>query len=174
MEDSSDEEWDGVDPNWSIRMNIISAAHGEYGNGIASDLAGEPDETGRRPRQGWERLMVYFHEAAPGIWPDDDIKYSDGQIPSWCGIFALWALRTGGASVGTWQQGSGIGSVSGLKYVAKPRPGDVGYFNAHQHHCIIYDVSGGVITTVDGNWGNGEVAMNTHSRSDFAAILSAV
>ena len=180
-EDIYSDEWSGHyddpaegadDPDLATRNSVIAYAYGEVGNGIDTHNPGPEDETGRATRPGWEKLKAIFDEAAPGIWPDDVIKYHGDGLPSWCGIFALYCLRLGGAGVGTWSMGSGISAVSGMKQVWKPKPGDVGYFESHQHHCIIYAVDGDTISTVDGNWG-GTVAWNTRSRGEFAAFYSA-
>jgi len=97
--------------NW-IRASIVSSALAETSKGVAAAL---PDPGDPTKRKGWERLLDYFHKSAPGVWADNDITKFKGQIPDWCGIFALWAIKTGGVSwVGTWRRGHGIASVPGM------------------------------------------------------------
>ncbi len=162
------------DPNQSTRDSVVAAAKSQLGYVVAKE-AGEPDESGRTTRRGWQSLKQYFDDAAPGIWHDDTIKYLDAEgLPSWCGIFALWSLHQGGASAGNWSMGSGIASVSGISQTMHPKPGDVGYFTSNQHHCIIATVDGDTIGSVDGNsGGNGSILEKTRSKSEFAGFYTA-
>jgi hypothetical protein len=141
--------------NW-VRASIISSALAETSKGVA---ASQPDPADPAKRKGWERLLEYFHRAAPGAFQDDDITKLQGNIPDWCGIFALWAIKTGGVSrVGTWQRGKGIASVSGMMPTDSPLPGDVGAMKEDPGHMdIVYSVNGGSIQTIDGNSTNGGV-----------------
>ena len=156
-----------ADPNSSARAAIVSAASGEVGTVIAKQ-AGDVDDNGRHLRVGWDHLLDYFHTSAPGVWSDDVVKYSDAPgLPAWCGIFALWALNSGGASVGTWHMGSGIASVSGLYPTRDPKPGDVGYVDQpYQHHFIVQSIDGDAVSSIDGNsGGNGSIQSGSHSKS---------
>jgi hypothetical protein len=165
------------DPNASTRSNIVSTAQGFIGT-VHAKKPGEADETGKHVRTGWETLLQIFQTAAPGIWHDDVIKYytgyEEGYLPSWCGIFATYCLITGGASVGTWQMGVGITGVGGMQQTHDPKPGDVGYLDAHQHHCIIESVDGDTITSIDGNSGtDSEIIGHTRSKHEFAGFFTA-
>ena len=139
-----------------MRASIISNALAETSKGIAASQADPSDAT---KRKGWERLLDYFHTAAPGVYQDANITKFHGPIPDWCGIFALWAIKTSGVSwVGTWQDGKGIASVSGMIPTASPLPGDVGAIKEDpQHMDVIYSVNGNAIQTIDGNSTNGAV-----------------
>ena len=66
---------------------------------------------------------------------------------SWCGIFATWAVMTGGGNCGTWTRGNRCSAMS--KVTRDPKPGDVGYFEKNAHHCIIASVNGDQIETID-------------------------
>jgi hypothetical protein len=161
------------DPNAGIRQAAIAAAWGEIGL-VRAKNSGGADETGQETRDGWERLMEYFHVAAPGVWSDDVIKYLKPGLPSWCGIFTLWALKTGGASVGDWGMGTGI---PGIRPVQNPQPGDIGYMTQNQHHCLIVSVEGDTVYSIDGNTvgddtGGGEVNDRTRSRSEYAGFFT--
>ena len=99
-------------------------------------------------------------------------------LVSWCGIFATWAVITGGGNCGTWESGSRCSAMN--KVTRDPKPGDVGYFVDNQHHCIIASVNGDQIETIDGNsydgssGGNGAVTSKMRSRSDFALFFKQV
>jgi hypothetical protein len=76
----------------------------------------------------------------------------------WCGIFALWAVKTAGMAVGTWMQGGGISNVSGFKQIVRQKAaaGDIGFIGQpFQHHFIIEQVfdENGIRTasTIEGN-----------------------
>ena len=164
---------DGADPNEGIRQAAIAAASGEIGL-VRAKNAGDVDETGQSTRYGWERLTEYFNVAAPGIWPEDVVKYLKPGLPSWCGIFTLWALKTGGASVGTWGMGTGI---PGIKQVKDPQPGDIAYMEQNQHYCLVVSVEGDQVHTIDGNTvgddtGGGEVNDRTRAKGDFAGFFT--
>jgi putative peptidoglycan binding protein len=161
------------DPNASVRQAVLAAAWGEIGL-VRAKEAGGVDETGQQTRYGWERLTEYFDVAAPGVWSDDVVKYLKPGLPSWCGIFALWALKTGGASVGDWGMGTGI---PGIRQVRDPKPGDIGYLEQNQHYCLIHSVDGDTVYSVDGNTvgddtGGGEVNDRTRNRGDYLGFFT--
>jgi hypothetical protein len=139
-----------------IRASIVSRALAETSKGVA---ALQPDPADPTKRRGWERLLDYFHTAAPGVYKDANITRFHGPIPDWCGIFALWAIKASGVSwVGTWQDGKGIASVSGMIPTSSPLPGDVGAIKeAPQHMDLVYTITGKSIQTIDGNSINGGV-----------------
>jgi hypothetical protein len=171
-----------------VRAAIVAAARGKIGT-VLSDVAGPADETGDRTRTGWETLTEIFAVAHP-TFPKHIIKYikhgknngskesSPNGLPSWCGIFATWAVITGGGTCGTWTSGDRCSSMKRL--TRDPKPGDVGYFTAHQHHCIIASVHGDQIETIDGNsydggsGGNGAITSRMRSRGDFAGFFKQV
>jgi Domain of unknown function (DUF4157) len=165
------------------RQAIVSHAEADASDGgVHATQVGDPDETGKKTRPGWEWLLKYFHVAAPGIWSDKTIKYNSKKgyngLPHWCGIFALWALRNSGVDVGTWKQGGGISSVKGMKPTQEPKVGDVGFISEPwQHHFIVSEVSsdGKTISSVDGNSGkDSEVTSGTtRSRSRVNGFYTA-
>jgi peptidoglycan hydrolase-like protein with peptidoglycan-binding domain len=172
----------------AIRDAIVAAARSKIGS-VFSDVPGPADETGDKVRMGWETLTEFFNVAYPSF-PKQIIKYikygknngkpgsSSNGLVSWCGIFATWAVMTGGGNCGTWDGGPRCSSMS--KITNDPKPGDVGYFTANAHHCIIASVNGDQIETIDGNsydgdsGGNGAITSKTRSRGDFAGFFKQV
>jgi hypothetical protein len=170
------------------RAAIVAAARSKIGT-VFSDVAAEADETGDATRKGWETLTEIFDVAFPSF-PKQIIKYikygkNNGQegsksngLVSWCGIFATWAVMTGGGTSGTWDSGSRCSAMS--KITSNPKPGDVGYFTANSHHCIIASVNGDQIETIDGNsfdgagGGNGAITSRMRSRKEFAGFFKQV
>jgi hypothetical protein len=170
------------------RAAIVAAARSKIGS-VFSDVAGEADATGDKTRMGWQTLTEIFDVGYPSF-PRHIIKYikhgknngkpgsSSNGLVSWCGIFATWAVITGGGTCGTWEGGSRCSSMS--KITRDPRPGDVGYFTSNAHHCIIASVNGDQIETIDGNsydgssGGNGAITSRMRSRHDFAGFFKQV
>jgi putative peptidoglycan binding protein len=170
------------------RVAIVAAARSKIGT-VFSDVAAEADETGDKTRQGWQTLTEIFSVAYPSF-PKHIIKYikhgkNNGKagsnpngLVSWCGIFATWAVITGGGTCGTWDGGPRCSAMS--KITRDPKPGDVGYFTANAHHCIIASVNGDQIETIDGNsydgssGGNGAITSRMRSRHDFAGFFKQV
>jgi hypothetical protein len=172
----------GDDTGGGGRDTAVATAEAEAGQ-VYAKQSGEPDETGKRTRPGWGRLTEYFNTSAPGLWSDSTIKYNPkygmNGLPHWCGIFALWAVKSAGAPVGTWKMGSGISAVSGIKPVRRSevRVGDIGFLEKNQHHFLVSAVSedGKQITSVDGNSGaDSEVSSGkTRNIGDIAGFYRA-
>ena len=153
----------------SIRARIVEIAQGELGGVEAK----KTDSTGRRI--GYRRLLDYFHLAAPNVWPDSVIEFKREGFPSWCGIFSVFVIKTAGIDVGNWQMGKGVSAFNSLKVTSNPQPGDIGYIDQpYQHHCIITEVNGDTIKSIDGNSGwHSEVIEKTRSRSKYSGFFTA-
>ncbi len=170
----------------ATRAAIVSAARSKLGK-IFSNASGGVDETGEKTRAGWEDLWEIFSVAVPGF-PQQIVKYlkygknSDASnpngLPSWCGIFATWAVMTAGGNSDHWRSGNRVDNLK--KLTNDPRPGDVGNFVKNNHYCIIAAVNGDSIETIDGNsfdgasGGDGAVATKTRSRGEFRAFFRQV
>ncbi len=152
----------------SIRDRVLQIAHQELGKVEAS----KTDASGRRI--GYERLLEYFHLAAPGEWPDGVIKFKRPGFPSWCGIFSVYTIKTAGIDLGNWQMGKGVSAFNSLKVTNNPKPGDIGYIDQpYQHHCIVTEVSGDTVKSIDGNSGwYSEVIEKTRPRSQFTGFFT--
>lgn len=167
----------GGPDQWLLRFRILQAADMDAS---ACDVAAKlsdgidvNDPHRRLFRKGHAKLLKYCRVSAPSptapghsLVSEDAIQYIEridgkdqvGQLapmPHWCGIFALWAIKTAGANVGIWRNGVGISAVPGFKQVGSPLPGDVGYLIDHQHHFIVRWLwpEGGTIKvdTIEGN-----------------------
>lgn len=176
------------------RLAIANKARGEFaahGGSVHAKAAGGKDPvTGRTLRAGHDRLLEYFRLTSPDpkkpgstYWGDDQVRilWKPGQLdpmPHWCGIFALWVVKTTGLQVGTWKMGHGINAVSGFKQVFTPRPGDIVVrAQPFQHHAIVEKVEtvGGQtwIHTIDGNSGfDSTITSNRNPASHWSHIFS--
>jgi hypothetical protein len=106
------------------------------------------------------------------VTPDEATAQSSvaGKL-AWCGVFALWALKSAGLTNANWVFGLGFISPLGLKPTRDPQPGDIGYIDQpYQHHAIVESVSGDTIASIDGN--QPAVARRTRKRSAFTAFYS--
>ncbi len=153
-------------PEADQRAAIVRLAEQQVGRVHASDR-------GDGKKYGWTRLHDYYREALP--------SYNDGELLegikaaskfpgqrynskakewspkagawSWCGIFAIWAVKTV-TGRGTWERQPG-----GFEYhgdVANAKPGDIIHRiddpnNALNHHCLVKEVVGDKVTTINGN-----------------------
>jgi len=133
------------------RIAVVALARAEASMpGVAAKLPGGKDPTDSRKRtfrMGHTRLLKYFRvtgAATATPYMELAVTYLEKQgqlapMPHWCGIFALWAVRAAGMSVGGWNLGKGISSVKGFRQTGTPAPGDVGYesLGEFQHHFLI-------------------------------------
>lgn len=151
------------------REAIVAMAKGEIGKVRAR----ENDGTGRRV--GADRLLEYFHIAAPDVWPDSIIETAGAEMPSWCGIFSVWAHKKAGKDIGNWEMGKGVSAFGTLTNTSNPQPGDIGYIHKpNQHHAVVVRVEGDTVHTIDGNSGAGsEVKENQKPRSKYDLFMTA-
>ncbi len=126
-------------------------------------------------RFGADHLWEIFKLAAPGVWTEDTVRKMGQKLPSWCGIFSVWAHKKVGIDLGNWQMGKGVTAFGTLKQTTSPQPGDIGYIDQpFQHHCIVTKVSGDTIESIDGNSGlYSEVVENTRPRTIFTGFFTA-
>lgn len=161
------------------RQLIIQFAESQLGK-VSSNEAEAGMPVGQRKRKGWSYLKNYFDKAAPGLWTNDTIIYLQDGLPSWCGIFALWAMKSSLLDVKNWIKTLGIGSVDGITTVSfPPNKGDVAFIKHKQHHAIVTDVIGNTIYSIDGNsydegnYCNGTIQRKQRQKSEYHSYYSA-
>jgi|ERR1039457_6711623 hypothetical protein len=85
------------------------------------------------------------------------LPQTDYQKLAWCGVFALWCLRTAGLT--DWHWVSGVGfllnhGADGLNHITLPEPGDVAYFDKpYAHHALVQECDGTTVKLIQGNYG---------------------
>ncbi len=170
---------EGLSP---LRQKVIEAALGEVGK-----VSSRPGQAQGGKRKGGDRLAVYIKSAMN--WTDKQVpadwkKKIDAiqtptkagtrphEVNNWCGYFATWALKTGGAPASLkWMPSVGIKKA--FKKTTKQakilgcrtdwenmKPGDVGMFSKASHHALIAEVNGNDYKTIDGNGEYGEVGIH--------------
>jgi hypothetical protein len=156
-----------IDGNGS-RESIVAAARSMIGKIEAKHAEGGQ-------RVGAKYLLDIFHLAAPGVWDDSTIQTAGAKMPSWCGIFSVWAHKRAGKDIGTWQIGKGVSAFGTIKQTSNPQAGDIGYIDQpFQHHCIIVKVDGNNVHSIDGNSGlYSEVKENTRPLSAYTGFFTA-
>ena len=156
-----------IDSNGS-RESIVAAARSMIGKIEAKHAKGGQ-------RVGANYLLDIFHLAAPGVWDDSTIQTAGAKLPSWCGIFSVWAHKKAGKDIGTWQIGKGVSAFGTIKQTSSPQAGDIGYIDQpFQHHCIIVKVDGNNVHSIDGNSGlYSEVKENTRPLSTYTGFFTA-
>lgn len=155
-----------------------SYALGFVGTVSASEPSGEevelPDAAGKtkkvkacRGHQLYRRIWLESASTAMVNSQGGEAGVADYKATkaSWCGIFANWVLSKTGLSGAKWESGGGnmpwyntglADSVDPKSKQADPKPGDVAYAMSHsQHFCIVANVSGNTVITVDGNTSSG-------------------
>lgn len=101
------------------------------------------------------------------------------DIPSWCGIFALYVLRVSGLRLSDWPLKWSIGTVKPtdefrlLGASEAPLPGDLGIkLRQHgavlNHHFVVVAAGGETVSSVDGNvGGRQEIQSRSYTRAEI-------
>ncbi len=112
------------------------------------------------------------------ITPDGQLaKGERDAMPSWCGIFAFWALNKAGVPMKKWLLGKmTIEPGAALPKGIPPQPGYLAYRNLRSHYGLVSSVSGTKVTTVNGNTSGedhlgGEIQEQTHDISNWTAFI---
>lgn len=153
---------------WLVRRDSVM-----FGGGTAPAASPCSEEALRRRvveiargELGSRDVQKYIALAAPQF---------AGQKPEWCGIFALWALKTAGLAPGKmWKTGLGFLETSPpLPKTTNPQPGDIAYYTKYQHQAIVArNLGDGRTENVNGNGQGGVVTLSTPLISDAAAFYS--
>ena len=106
---------------------------------------------------------------------DSTVTTAGSKMPSWCGIFSVWAHKKAGKDIGNWQMGKGVSAFGTIQQTTNPQAGDIGYIDQpFQHHCIIAKVEGSNVHSIDGNSGlYSEVKENVRPMSAYSGFFTA-
>jgi uncharacterized protein YfaT (DUF1175 family) len=133
-----------------MRARVVEIAKGEIGQ--------------QDPAKYWEGVLSSNYSAA------QIQQYAASR--AWCGGFALWCIKRAGLAPDiNWVDGKGF--CYQLSQTTDPKPGDVAYFDQpYQHHAIVADVTGNILSTVDGNQSHNQVLARIRRVSDATAFYS--
>ncbi len=137
------------DDTMELRPELLEAirlARGEIGKVNAKELGADGT------RRGWQRLHTYFNTAFGGkdVVSVDVIRRivkvqgttgTKDAMPSWCGIFVWWALKTAGLPIRDWKLGATV--LDQMKPRAPgelPQKGDIAYRAKNQHFALVLGV----------------------------------
>jgi peptidoglycan hydrolase-like protein with peptidoglycan-binding domain len=156
------------------RQAVISVAMAQAGSVRAKEKGGK--EGNKDLRLGHARLLEFFNTSygspGEGRYHEHEVKFLGPGLQDWCGIFLLWAYKSAGVDVGTWQAGATISEVAGMEAIpdSQVQPGDNGLqpmvkvFDKEQnktvekntqHQFIVAGVDGKSLTTIEGNTDGG-------------------
>jgi len=112
------------------------------------------------------------------ITPDGQVAKGDRDaMPSWCGIFAFWALNKAGLPMKKWLLGNmTIPQDAAMAPGQIPAPGFIAYRNLRSHYGLVSGSSGSKVLTVNGNTAGsdnlgGEIQEQTHDISEWTAFI---
>lgn len=113
--------------------------------------------------------------------PNDGVTVLHNQprdaMPSWCGIFAFWALNKAGIPLKKWQLGRAfIPPDAAYPPNHQPQPGDIAYRKEFSHYALVSSSDGTNVTSINGNTAGddnvgGEVQVQTHPRDHWFAFF---
>ncbi len=181
----------------------VELAEGEQGKVIANKEGADGN------RYGWERLLDYFETTfgkdkivngptgAKGVvykphikkkaiikgqvpnQTDTNKKENRDAMPSWCGIFAFWALNKAGIPMPKWKLGEAfIPPEAAYPPGYTPKPGDLAFKQKRSHYGLVVGMEGtNRVKSVNGNTAGddnlgGEIQVQTHDISNWHAFFN--
>src|SRR5665648_846529 len=179
--DANKTQADGYRTGWEHLVEIFKTTFGE--DKIISDSNGttvegavaEQDIKKKREQSGMmvvDNTTATSNNGIPGTTTG-----SRDAMPSWCGIFAFWALNKSGLPMPKWELGERMIKPEAARLPGSPpMPGDIAYRNAHSHFAIVESVTGDTVKTVNGNTAGednlgGQVQTKEHPLSDWTAFF---
>lgn len=98
-------------------------------------------------------------------------------MPSWCGIFAFWAINKGGIPLKKWQLGASfIPPESAIPKGQAPKPGDIAWRREFSHYALVESSDGSNVVTINGNTAGednigGQIQIKTHPIDHWYAFF---
>jgi hypothetical protein len=114
--------------------------------------------------------------------PNDGVTVLHNQprdaMPSWCGIFAFWALNKAGIPLKKWQLGrSFIPPEAAYPGGHQAQAGDIAYRKEFSHYALVVSSDGANVTSMNGNTSGddnvgGEIQLQTHPKDHWFAFFN--
>jgi hypothetical protein len=181
----------------------VSLAKGEAGKVIANKEGADGFRTGWqrlleyfKTTLGAEKILPAGQAGDATTVPEDNIKKKkdvdgmaivlpDGKtgvgkrdaMPSWCGIFAFWALNKAGLPMKKWLLGNmTIPREAILPPGMTPPPGYLAYRNLRSHYGLVERADATSVTSINGNTAGednlgGEIQVQTHAMSSWTGFF---
>lgn len=164
---------DGYRYGWERLIEYFETTFGK--DKIVSRPTGEKNIV---PRQNIKK-KTEFYGAVVEADADQNGKGMRDAMPSWCGIFAFWALNKAGIPMPKWQLGEQfIPPEAAYPPGHTPKPGDLAYKKDRSHYGLVVAMEGGNrVKSVNGNTAGddhlgGEIQVQTHDLSNWQAFFN--
>ncbi|WP_299885370.1 DUF4157 domain-containing protein [uncultured Lacinutrix sp.] len=164
---------DGYRYGWERLMEYFETTFGK--DKIVSQPTGEKNIV---PKQSIKKKSE-FYGAVVEADADKNGKGMRDVMPSWCGIFAFWALNKSGIPMPKWQLGeSFIPPEAAYPSGHIPKPGDIAYKEERSHYGLVVGMEGANrVKSVNGNTAGddhmgGEIQVQTHDLSNWHAFFN--
>ena len=173
---------DGFRTGWEHLVDIFKTTFGEdkvISGGGGSSVEGAVAEQDIKKKREQSGVMVVDKTtvtSANGI-PKTKTGSRDA-MPSWCGIFAFWALNKSGVPMPKWKLGERMIKPEAARLPGSPpMPGDIAYRNAYSHFALVESATGNTVKTVNGNTAGednlgGQVQTKENPLSDWTAFFN--
>ncbi|HYE53588.1 MAG TPA: DUF4157 domain-containing protein, partial [Chitinophagaceae bacterium] len=164
---------DGYRTGWQDLLEIFKSTFGEEQIVTGSGQQGSVAEADIKKKRTVDNMLIVDPVNT------SNTKYgSRDAMPSWCGIFVIWALNKSGVPMPKWKLGENIFKPEAAYpggYV--PKPGDIAYRSAFSHYAMVEKVNGSTVTTVNGNTAGednlgGQVQSRDHPISDWTGFFN--
>ncbi|TXK50301.1 DUF4157 domain-containing protein [Pontibacter qinzhouensis] len=138
-------------------------------DGQPADGTTVPESSIKKKREV-EGVAVIMPDGKAGVGKRD-------AMPSWCGIFAFWALNKAGLPMKKWLLGRmTIPREAALAPGVAPMPGAIAYRDMRSHYGLVESSDGSSVTTINGNTAGsdnlgGEIQVQTHALSNWTAFI---
>lgn len=179
--DANKPQADGYRTGWEHLVEIFKTTFGEdkiISGGGGTSVEGAVAEQDIKKKREQSGVMVVDKTTvtnANGI-PKTKTGSRDA-MPSWCGIFAFWALNKSGVPMPKWKLGENMIKPESARLPGSPpMPGDIAYRNAYSHFAIVESATGNTVKTVNGNTAGednlgGQVQTKENPLSDWTAFF---
>ncbi|MFA5326309.1 MAG: DUF4157 domain-containing protein [Prolixibacteraceae bacterium] len=179
--DANKPQADGYRTGWEHLVEIFKTTFGEdkiisgAGGTTVEGAVAEQDIKKKREQSGVMVVDKTTVTSANGI-PKTKTGSRDA-MPSWCGIFAFWALNKSGVPMPKWELGKNMIKPEAARLPGSPpMPGDIAYRNAYSHFAIVESAAGNTVKTVNGNTAGednlgGQVQTKENPLSDWTAFF---
>lgn len=179
--DANKPQADGFRTGWEHLVEIFKTTFGEdkiIGGGGAAVEGAVAEQDIKKKREQSGVMVVDATTATDRHAIPSTTTGSRDAMPSWCGIFAFWALNKSGVPMPKWKLGERMIKPEAARLPGSlPMPGDIAYRNAFSHFAIVDSVNGGTVKTVNGNTAGednlgGQVQTKEHPLSDWTAFFN--